>query len=174
MVRLKNRYLLFDIVYPPVGDPRTGNQKQKHNAFSESPKEALLQMHEPSPAAINARSIASMLRRVVEEHFGQIAGGSVALLISVKYFSNKTSTGIIRCSRDNFHQVMAAVALVTKVDNYNAVMRCIHSSGTIRKCEQFSIRRNKQMIVEMGQDQKMKSNFDELLLMFQGGDDELE
>lgn len=171
MVRLKHRYILFDILYPPSSDPRTGQQREKFQTFSSSPKDTLLSLHETSPNAINARSIASLLKSVVQDHFGDFGGGTIGLLIIVKYFSNRTSTGIIRCSRTNFHQVMAALALVTKVDNFNVVMRCVHVSGTIKKCEEFSIRRNKQLIIEMGQEKSMQSNMDDFISMF-GKDDQ--
>lgn len=170
MVRLKHRYILFDVLYPPTSDPRTGQQREKFANFSKSPKDCLLSLHGTSASSINARSIASLLKDVIEDHFGDFGGGTVGLLIIVKYFSNKTSTGIIRCSRTNFHQVMAALALVTKLDNYDVVMRCVHVSGTIRKCEEFSIKRNRQLIVDLGQEKSMQSSMDELILMF--GDDQ--
>lgn len=167
MVRLKHRYILFDILYPPTSDPRTGTQREKFENFSSSPKASLLSLHGTSPSSINLRSIANLIKSAIEDHFGDFGGGTVGLLIIVKYFSNKTSTGIIRCSRNNFHQVMAALALVTKVDNFDVVMRCVHVSGTIRKCEQFSIRRNQQLIIDMGQEKSMQSKMDELTAMFQ-------
>lgn len=172
MVRLKHRYILFEILYPPPSDPRTGPQREKFVAFSNSPKETLLSLHEASPTSISQKSIASLLKRVVEDHFGELGSGTVGLLIIVKYFSSKTSTGIIRCSRQNFQQVMAAIALVTKVDNYDAVMRCVHVSGTIKKCEQFSVRRNKKLIIQLGQDKTMEKNLDELISFFGNADDE--
>lgn len=173
MVRLKHRYILFDILHPPPSHPKTSLQREKFANFSESPKAALLSLHATSPASINARAIAQLLKQVIEEHFGELAAGKVALLIIVKYFSNKTSTGIIRCNRQNFHQVVAAMALVTKMDNSDVVMRCVHVSGTIRKCEQFSIQNNRKLMVEMGQDETMKSGLDEFISMF-GQDKEQE
>lgn len=169
MVRLKHRYILFDILYPPPSAPRTGLEREKFLNFSTSSKDCLLSLHETSPSTINLRSIASQLKKVIEDHFGDFGGGTVGLLIIVKYFSNKTSTGIIRCSRNNFHQVMAALALVTKLGNSEVVMRCVHVSGTIKKCEHFSIRRNQQLIIDMGQEKSMQSKMDELTAMF--GDD---
>lgn len=172
MVRLKHRYILFDIIYPPPADPRTTAHKEKFASFSNSPKETLLLLHETSPLSINQKVIANLLKRVVDDHFGEIGAGTVGQLIIVKYFSNKTSTGIIRCSRTNFQQVMAAIALVTKVDTRDAIMRCVHVSGTIKKCEQFSIRRSRQLIIEMGQNKAMQNGLDELLEMFGGEDKE--
>ncbi|KAK8439216.1 RNA-binding protein pop5 [Candidozyma auris] len=166
MVRLKHRYILFDILYPPVSDPRTGTQREKFSTFCNNPKDTLLTLHAPSPASINSKSIANILRNAVAEHYGEIAAGGVGNSIIVKYFSNKTSTGIIRCSRQDFQQVMAAIALVTKVDNYDALMRCVHVSGTIRKCEQFSIRRNKSLIIQLGRDNEMVNGLNEFVEMF--------
>lgn len=166
MVRLKHRYILFDILQPPSSHPSTSTQREKFGTFSESPKAALLSLHATSPSSITARAIALVLKHVIEDHFGELAAGTVALLIIVKYFSNKTSTGIIRCNRKNSHQVVAAMALVTKMDNCNVVMRCVHMSGTIRKCEQFSIRNNRKLMIEMGQDESMKRGLDEFISMF--------
>ena len=166
MVRLKHRYILFDILYPPPSDPRTGSQREKFLTFSDSPKQTLLSLHQVSPLSISARSISSLLKKVIETHYGELGSGTVGLLIIVKYFSNKTSTGIIRCSRLNFQQVVAALALVTKVDNYDAVMRCVHVSATIRKCEEYSIKRNRELIVKLGQDKTMQNDLQDFIAMF--------
>lgn len=166
MVRLKHRYILFDILYPPTSHPASSSQRDKFTTFAESPKTSLLSLHATSPASITARAIALILRHTIEDHFGELAAGTIALLIIVKYFSNKTSTGIIRCNRQNFHQVVAAMALVTKMDCLDVVMRCVHVSGTIRKCEQFSIRNNKKLMIEMGQDETLKSGLEEFISMF--------
>lgn len=171
MVRLKHRYILFDVVYPPSRNPSTAEQKRKFSSFSISPKECLLQLHTPSPISVNARNIAIILRRVVEDHFGELAAGTVGLLIIVKYFSNKTSTGIVRCSRTDFQKVVAALALVNKIENVDAVMRCIHVSGTIRKCEEFSIRRNRKLMVDMGK-KEIEEDLKDLMLHFTDGDHE--
>lgn len=172
MVRLKHRYILFDILYPPPSEPRTTEQRQKFREFNKSPKECTLTLHSPSPASVNQRSISTLLKRVVEDHFGEFGSGTVGLLIIVKYFSNKTSTGIIRCSRTNFQQVVAAIGLVTKVENANVVMRCVHVSGTIRKCEDFSIRRNRKLMVDIGRDDEMQNNLDDFISMFGDNDDD--
>ncbi|KAF3989301.1 hypothetical protein FT663_02848 [Candidozyma haemuli var. vulneris] len=175
MVRLKHRYILFDILYPPVSEPRTGTQRAKFSTFCDNPKDTLLALHAPSPASINPKTIVNILKNAVHEHFGEISAGGVGQSIIVKYFSNKTSTGIIRCSRQDFQQVMAAIALVTKLDNYDAVMRCVHVSGTIKKCEQYSIRRNKQLIIDLGRDKEMESGLNEFVAMFkkdEGEDDD--
>ncbi|WPK24897.1 hypothetical protein PUMCH_002196 [Australozyma saopauloensis] len=170
MVRLKHRYILFDILYPPVKNPSTGEQKRKSAAFNKSPRDCLLQLHTQTPATVNGRVIVSLLKTVIEDHFGELASGTVALLIIVKYFSNRTSTGIIRCNRTEFQKVVAALALVTKLEGYEVVMRCVHVSGTIRKCEDFSIRRNRELMNEIGKgdDEEL---LNELMQLFGKHDD---
>ena len=51
-------------------------------------------------------------------------------------------------------------------------MRCVHVSGTIRKCEQFSIQNNKKLIAEMGQDKNAREGLDEFISMFSNDNDE--
>lgn len=171
MVRLKHRYVLFEILYPPQSNASKVEQRRKSSLFSQSPKECLLQLHSPSPISVTGRSIASLLKKVIEDHFGELASGTIALLLIVKYFSNKTSTGIVRCSRTDFEKVVAAFALVNKIENLDVVMRCVHVSGTIRKCEEFSIRRNKQLMIDMGKSVS-DGALDELMSQFGLRDDD--
>ena len=61
----------------------------------------------------------------------------------VKYFSNATSTFIIRVSRDHYRLVWAALSFTTKLPPgaKPCVMRVVRVSGTIRKAEEEAIRR---------------------------------
>ena len=172
MVRLKHRYILFEILYPPPSQPSTREQKAKFAEFSNSPKEALLHLHAPSPSSVSLRSILSLLKRVISDHYGEHGAGTIGSLIIVKYFSNKTSTGIIRCSRNNFQLVVAALGLIDKIDNQKVVMRSVHVSGTIRKCEDFSIRRAKTLMAYLGKDDELERGLDEFISMFKTGNGE--
>lgn len=173
MVRLKHRYILFDVVYPPSSNPQTSDQRRKFVSFSRSPKDCLLQLHAPSPPSITGRNIVSLLKRVIEDHFGELASGTIGLLIIVKYFSNRTSTGIIRCNRTDFQKVIAALALVNKIETADVVMRCVHASGTIKKCEQFSIMRSRQLMIEMGTEDN-DDTLKDFISQFGRGDNEEE
>lgn len=167
MVRLKNRYILFDVLHPVAKRPRSKDQEDRFFGFSESPKDALVQLHATSPASINARSIVGVLKRVVRDHFGELGAGTVGQLIIVKYFSNKTSSGIIRCSRTDFQVVVAALALTTKVEHYDVVLRCVHVSGTIRKVEDYLIRRTRKLMIDLGREKS--DSLDEYIAMFSAG-----
>lgn len=59
--------------------------------------------------------------------------------LSVKYFSNKTSTGIIRCGRAAAQTVVAALTLIDRIENTRLTIRCTRVSGTIKKCENYAI-----------------------------------
>ena len=154
MVRLKHRYILFEILYPPSSQPSTRDQKAKFAEFSNSPKEALLHLHAPSPSSVSLRSILSLLKRVISDHYGE------------------HGAGIIRCSRNNFQLVVAALGLIDKIDNQKVVMRSVHVSGTIRKCEDFSIRRAKTLMAYLGKDDELERGLDEFISMFKTGNGE--
>lgn len=139
MVRLKQRYILFDVLYPP-GD----------TSFSGSSQDAILALCQPSPTSVNPKTLTQTLRKVLQDHYGDFGAGTAGMLISVKYFSNKTSTGILRCLRQTFQQVMAALTLMNTIANKEVIVRCLHVSGTIKKCENLSIARSKQMMAMMG------------------------
>ncbi|OBA21849.1 hypothetical protein METBIDRAFT_39205 [Metschnikowia bicuspidata var. bicuspidata NRRL YB-4993] len=172
MVRLKHRYILFEILYPPSAYGTSREQKEKFSEFSQTPKDALLHMHSPSPSAVSPRSILLLLKRVIVDHYGEFASGTVGSLIIVKYFSNRTSTGILRCSRNDFHIVVAALALIDKIETHRVVVRSVHVSGTIRKCEDFSIRRARKLMADLGKEDEVERGLDEFISMFKSGDRE--
>lgn len=135
MVRLKNRYILFDILY-------TG--KGLENATSQS--EALLALHQPSPAAINAKIILAEVRNAIQTDFGDFGSGTTGFSLTVKYFSNATSTGIIRVSRENYRTACFALARITRLGSSNVIVRCIRVSGTIKKCEDAAMKRSQKFV----------------------------
>lgn len=167
MVRLKNRYILFEVLYPPSSVPSGHEERVKFHAFASSPRDCLVNLHSSSQASINPRTLSALLKKVVTDHYGELAAGTVGQLILVKYFSNKTSTGIIRCSRADFHLVVGALALVTKVETRQVVLRCVHVSGTIRKCEDFAIKRSRQLITDLGKESEPAHGLYDLVCMIQ-------
>ena len=66
--------------------------------------------------------------------------------MTLKYFSNKTSTGIIRCGRGQFEMIVAAMSLCNWVERERVVFNCVHVSGTIKKCEEFGVRRSRELM----------------------------
>lgn len=145
MVRIKHRYLLFDILYPPTSDSKI-TPRDEFSTFSKSELNALIQLHQTSPAKINPRTILSTIRKALQDNYGDTGSGKAGGNLIVKYFSNKTSTGILRCDREQSDLIVAALSLITKIELNFVIFRCLHVSGTIKKCEEYSIDKTRQLI----------------------------
>ncbi|KAI5953631.1 POP5 [Candida jiufengensis] len=163
MVRIKHRYILFEILYPPT--PKNASQ-QELEEYIESETNVLLTLHKSSPQNINYKTILHAIRKSLHEHYGDVGSGSAGMLMTIKYFSNKTSTGIIRCGRSQFETIIGAMSMINCIDGVDLVMSCIHVSGTIKKCEEFSILNTKKLMGKMG---KVKDNDINVFLKEIGG-----
>lgn len=67
----------------------------------------------------------------------------------VNYYSPATSTAIIRCPRDHYEMVWAALTYITRLPkpaDLPVVVRVIRVSGTIKKAEEEVIRRSKAIV----------------------------
>lgn len=150
MVRVKHRYILFEIIYPPMNNNNSNKASpidlEEVTQFTSSERNALLALHRASPSNINHKTILHAIRKSLQEHYGDFGSGSAGMLMTLKYFSNKTSTGIIRCGRGQFETIVAAMSLVTKIEDQNITFNCVHVSGTIKKCEEFSIKRSRELM----------------------------
>jgi len=141
MVRVKFRYLVVNFLYPEPS--RTS--KTAH------PLPDLVQIHSPTPDAIHAGSIMRMVRDGVEDLYGDYGSGMISAGLKVNYYSASTSTAIIRCPRDHYAMVWAALTFIThlptKPVETPVVVRVLRVSGTIKKAEEEVIRRS-QIIVK--------------------------
>lgn len=136
MVRLKTRYLLFQILYPT-----------DTLASSEDAKTRFMKIHRVSDDTIvNARNLTQIFKEEMETLHGDLGSGSIQTTINVKYFSPVTSTGILRVGRQHTRQLWAALTHITDIDNVPVVINVVHVSGTIRKCEQAAIERNRKIV----------------------------
>ncbi|CAH6723277.1 ribonuclease P/MRP protein subunit Pop5p [[Candida] jaroonii] len=138
MVRLKQRYILFEVLYPPTDG-------EDFQTYSESPTKALLSLHQESPPQFTPKTITNTIKSSIQELYGDY-GSSFAVQLNMKYFNNKTSTGILRCTKTNFHFVTATLPLITTIEGRKVIVNCIHVSGTIKKCEDYAIKRNLQFM----------------------------
>ncbi|KAJ5894779.1 hypothetical protein N7495_006470 [Penicillium taxi] len=160
MVRLKNRYLLLDILYP---DPLTWPSKPTTETSAQ------LAIHAPTSDALTPGLLVKMVREEVEELYGDWGigklGGASAGGVNVKYLSPATSTAIIRCPRASFRIVWSALTYMSAVPETGGatsgqkrpnggreracVFRVLRVSGTMRKAEEEAIRRARQEIVRV-------------------------
>ncbi|KAK6345937.1 hypothetical protein TWF730_010276 [Orbilia blumenaviensis] len=131
MVRVKQRYLLFTILYPsgpPTGSTITGSKATQSMTF-----------HSPSSPNLNRASLASLIRSSISHNFGDWGIGQCGGF-AVKYFSPATSTGILRITRDNYRTLWAALTYINEFHGQPAVIKVIRVSGTIRKAEHEAVK----------------------------------
>ncbi|KAF2829253.1 hypothetical protein CC86DRAFT_187269 [Ophiobolus disseminans] len=137
MVRVKYRYLVVNILYPEPPETRKTQLPD------------LVQVYSPTPDAFHAGLFVRLIREQVEELFGDYGMGMISSGLKINYWSPSTSTAIIRCPRDHYEMVWAALTYVThlpKPVEQPVVMRIVRVSGTIKKAEEEVIRRSQQII----------------------------
>lgn len=106
---------------------------------------AAIQLRQPS-ISLDSKKLLQLVRTTIDINFGIKGSGDVKSTLAVKYFSPRTSTGILRVGRDHVRTVWAALSYVTKINNKNVIIRVVRVSGTIKKCEQAAILRDKKVI----------------------------
>ncbi|KAL5379293.1 hypothetical protein DPSP01_008566 [Paraphaeosphaeria sporulosa] len=139
MVRVKNRYLVVNILYP------TSSPAAK--ASDAVPE--LLQFHAPTSDAFHTGQLVRLVREGITELFGDYGMGMANRTLKVTYWSPATSTAIIRCPREHYEMVWAALTFTTKLPrpiDTPVVFKVVRVSGTIRKAEEEVIRRSKGII----------------------------
>lgn len=142
MVRIKNRYLLLNILYPG-----------SHTTSKTTPPTAL-SSQAPTPDYIDAGRFLAHVRYHISLLFGDFGLGASLSALKVVYFSAATSTAIIRVPRNHHRLVWAALSHITELPGprrggggATCVVRVVHVSGTIRKAEEELLRRAKRDVV---------------------------
>lgn len=172
MVRLKSRYLLFEVLYPEeiqflqqqlrrqTAKHKKHHAKQAGSKSDRSPEDntshsndgtppvhvtTAIQLRQPT-VSLDSRRLLQLVKASVESNFGIKGSGAVKSTLAMKYFSPRTSTGIIRVAREHVRIVWAALSYMSKINNKNVIVRVVRVSGTIKKCEQAAIERDKKVI----------------------------
>lgn len=167
MVRVKNRYLLVDILYPVSSDEQTTRKNVKGLLPD------VVHYHRPTTDTLNPQALLKGIRAEVTALFGDYGSGAIAeslsgmyglsitcrmsLIATVKYLSPATSTLILRVARAHYQMVWAALSMMTRVpvkEGKNCIFRVVRVSGTIRKAEEEAIRRAKDLILRVKRDAK--------------------
>ncbi|KAJ2805079.1 RNA-binding protein pop5 [Coemansia furcata] len=133
MVRLKNRYICFELQSQTRAD---GTDSFERAATSQRSHEFL-----------STRIIHAFVREQIKQNFGDSGAGLVLSGLQVKYFSPQTYMGILRVPRDHCQMVSAALVLATQVNKRPYTIRVRHVSGTIKKCQRAAIRTDRELIV---------------------------
>ncbi|KFY06917.1 hypothetical protein V492_07629 [Pseudogymnoascus sp. VKM F-4246] len=138
MVRLKNRYLLVNILYPEA------------TALPSSKVPDVVAFNQPTTDDLTPQLLIKAIREAVLELFGDYGSGAIAGSLMVKYLSPATSTFIIRVTRAHYRIAWAALSMMNTVpvkEGKKCVYRVVRVSGTIRKAEEEAIRRAREMML---------------------------
>lgn len=148
MVRIKQRYLLVNILYPEASDTSPASK-------SAQPLPDIVYFRQPTPDDLTPQLLVRAIRESIALFYGDYGVGVASNGLAVKYLSNATSTVIVRCSREHFRLVWAALTWMTHLPKASkqtqarpCIMRVVKVSGTIRKAEEEAIRRAKAAILE--------------------------
>ncbi|RYP53779.1 hypothetical protein DL769_010468 [Monosporascus sp. CRB-8-3] len=132
MVRIKERYLLVNILYPS----ELGTKPDVPD---------LVVLNQPTTDALTPQALLRAIRAEVANLFGDYGAGAMeGGSLVVKYLSPATSTFILRINRSYYRLVWAALTFMTCVPVRNGkpcTFRVVHVSGTIRKAEEEAVRR---------------------------------
>ncbi|KAH3902868.1 related to Ribonucleases P/MRP protein subunit POP5 [Saccharomycodes ludwigii] len=135
MVRFKSRYVLFEIIYPLT---------EEVDMSGLSSNDIKLLFHKYTPTEVTPKVIMTDLKKIIQLYFGDVGLGHSTSMFQLKYFSNKTSTGIIRCSREDCGYIISGLTLMTKLGaQKNMIVNVIKVSGTMKKIEEFAIKWSK-------------------------------
>ncbi|TVY65721.1 Ribonuclease P/MRP protein subunit POP5 [Lachnellula suecica] len=150
MVRVKNRYLLVNVLYPEI---------EKSGSKTSVPD--VVTFHQPTTNALKPQALLRGIKAEVAELFGDYGSGAISESIAIKYLSPATSTFILRVSRAHYRIAWAALSFMKSVpvkNGKNCVFRVVRVSGTIRKAEEEAIRRAKELVVRARREMEEKGD----------------
>ncbi|KAL9014120.1 MAG: hypothetical protein Q9173_001211 [Seirophora scorigena] len=150
MVRIKHRYLLVNILYPePFGSRERPSRASQPSKVPDS-----IHFHSPTPNDLTPPILARAIRDQILYLYGDYGLGITSTGVNVKYLSPATSTAIIRCSRENYQLVWAALTFLTNLPQLPnqptpqpCVIQVVRVSGTIRKAEEEVVKRARAAIL---------------------------
>ncbi|ELR19795.1 Rpp14 family protein [Acanthamoeba castellanii str. Neff] len=103
MVRFKNRYLLVELVW---GDGMVDS-------------------------SISAETLKREVKHQIQLNFGDFGVGLIQATLQVKYWNHLTNLCIIRCARDYYKMVWAAVTMINTLNQRSVLFRLVHLGGTV-------------------------------------------
>lgn len=132
MVRLKTRYILFEVIYPSNPDLSSSS----------------ISLRNPD-TGLSSRNLFREIRTSILVNFGELGLGQVQSTLSLRYYSPKTQTGILRVSREHARIVQGALAYISALEGKPVIIRVLRVSGAIKKSEQAAIDNNREFVHAM-------------------------
>lgn len=121
MVRYKKRYLLVEISF-------------EDNKIDETMSSPCIYEH---------------VRNAVQEAHGDYGRACLARSLRVKYVNPVTGVAFIGCGRDNYRMLWSSITFIKKIQNKRCMCRVLHVGGTLRSCQKFVIRHNKEQLLQL-------------------------
>ncbi|CAG8437107.1 2275_t:CDS:2 [Funneliformis mosseae] len=118
MVRLKNRWLLFEIVFEDTLQRSTSTKNVE---------------------TLSSKDVYSAIKDSIKTNFGDYGVGCVAASLNVKYFSPFTNIGVLRVSRDHYHIAWGAMTFISQIKTKNCLLRVLYLGATIKQCQLSAI-----------------------------------
>ncbi|RKP36567.1 hypothetical protein BJ085DRAFT_12180, partial [Dimargaris cristalligena] len=138
MVRLKDRYILFEVVF---------EQTYNNNCSNLSQRVIYPDDKHPPKLVVSTTTIFSKIRDTVIDLFGDVGHSQLLNRVQLKFYSQMTCTGILRVARDQYQQIWAALSFIRSLDGKGCMVRALHLSGTIVKCQRAAIRYNQELLL---------------------------
>ncbi|CAG8433810.1 12499_t:CDS:2 [Ambispora gerdemannii] len=168
MVRIKNRWILFEVIFednkiPPL--PSLLPRHQQHEQISsggedgDAAQPSSWRQHsstkqpqtQSNTLYITTKEIHHALRDSICLNFGDVGIGCVSSSLNVKYFSPFTNNGILRVSRDHYRIIWGALTFINEIRGRRCLVHVLHVGGTIKKCQLACIQHNRDQILKRRQ-----------------------
>ena len=122
-MRFKNRYLLVEVLLMD----HDGNAVRKYDA-------------------VTPQAIGEAVRREIALNFGELGTARCTSSLNVKYYHAATGLVILRCARETARDVWCSVTSVSSLARTPALLRVVHSAGTIRSCRKAAIEHSRRAL----------------------------
>ncbi|VIO90869.1 Rpp14 family protein [Brugia malayi] len=116
MVRLKNRYVLMDILFDEKG------------------------------GIVTESAIYVALSKQIGILFGDYGMAAAKLSLSVKVFDAGTATTIIRISKEFAQRLLSAIPFVCTIDDIPVVLQVLFVGSSVRSCQRALLRINRRRL----------------------------
>ncbi|KAF9167859.1 hypothetical protein DFQ27_009441 [Actinomortierella ambigua] len=138
MVRFKNRYIVFDIIYADT--PLGLSSLPSAHALRNQPDIALEPFgdtgrHNLRTPALSQKDLIFAIKDSIAENFGDYGVGMTQRALTLKYFSPHTNVGILRVSREEANMVWGAMTFIRQIKGNPCLIKVIHVTGTIKMCQ---------------------------------------
>ena len=158
VMRFKNRYYLVELLWESVqgGGGSAASASAASIAASSTGASAASAVSAGGPASnrvvdvsLQSYSLQSALREAFGQLFGEFVLGRVNQSLQVRYLNTLTNTAIIRVARADHRALALALLFLKELKGKAILIKTIHVSGTIRKCQIAAIKMQKQSMEQL-------------------------